>query len=354
MTPDFWSGRKVFLTGDTGFKGAWLLLWLETLGARVTGFALEPPTRPNLYTEAVLAGTQTSVRGDVRELSRVSQAMLQAEPEVVFHLAAQALVRASYRDPVVTFGTNVMGTVNVLEASRNVSTVKAVVIVTTDKCYEEQIDGRPHEESDALGGHDPYSSSKACAELVTSAYRRSFFGDEGSTCIASARAGNVIGGGDWAVDRLLPDLVRAFGEGRPATIRHPAATRPWQHVLDPLAGYLELAERLHREGRAYAEAWNFGPDATGSIPVGDIATRAADIWGSGARWTDTGASHLREAPTLALDPSKAAQRLKWRCRLEIGEALEWTVGWYRQWLDGKPARELTLDQIRRYSEKLAS
>ncbi len=350
VTPGFWSDRRVLVTGDTGFKGAWLSLWLESLGARVTGYALEPPTDPNLFTEVRSDETRTSVRGDVRDLASLSDALGRSTPDVVFHLAAQAIIRESYRDAVTTFDTNVMGTVNLLEACRHVPTVKAIVIVTTDKCYEEHPVGAPHRESDALGGHDPYAASKACAELVTSAYRRSFFGDAAAPCVASARAGNVIGGGDWAADRLLPDLVRAFGAGRIATIRNPEATRPWQHVLDPLAGYLELAERLHREGADYAEAWNFGPEPVGSIPVREIVTHAAALWGDGAQWRTTDEARLREAPVLALDPSKAKQRLGWRCRLGIGEALEWTVGWYRQWLGGTPARSLALGQIRRYTE----
>ncbi len=351
VTPGFWAGRSVFVTGDTGFKGAWLSLWLESLGARVTGYALGPPTRPNLFTEAGLTNTHSSIRGDVRDLRCLSDALVRAEPQVVFHLAAQSLVRESYRDSVATFGTNVMGTVNLLDACRNVAAVKAIVIVTTDKCYEEHPLGAPHRESDPFGGHDPYAASKACAELVTSAYRRSFFGDAAAPCVASVRAGNVIGGGDWAADRLLPDLVRAFGEGRVATIRNPEATRPWQHVLDPLVGYLEVAERLHRDGVSYAEGWNFGPEPAGSIPVREVVTRAAALWGDGARWTTTDTLQLREAPVLTLDSSKAKQRLGWHCRLGIGEALRWTVEWYRSWRSGVGARSLTLNQIRRYSEE---
>jgi len=353
VTPEFWVGRSVFVTGDTGFKGTWLSLWLENLGARVTGYALAPLTIPNLYTEAGQADAYSSIRGDVRDLSHLSDAIRRAEPEVVFHLAAQSLVRESYRDAVTTFGTNVMGTVNVLEACRSMAAVKAVVIVTTDKCYEENALGAPHRESDGLGGHDPYAASKACAEIVTSAYRRSFYGDAAAARVSSARAGNVIGGGDWAADRLVPDLMRAFGEGRVATIRNPEATRPWQHVLDPLAGYIELAERLYREGPAYAEAWNFGPEPVGSVPVREVVTRAAALWGESPRWTVTSDVQLREAPALALDPSKAKERLGWRCRLGVGEALEWTVSWYRQWLDGKSARSLTLNQIRHYMEESA-
>jgi CDP-glucose 4,6-dehydratase len=352
VTPGFWTDRNVFVTGDTGFKGAWLSLWLGDLGARVTGYALDPLASPNLYNEAGQANAYSSIRGDVRDLARLSDALRRTGPEVVFHLAAQALVRESYRDAVATFDTNVMGTVNVLEACRKLTTVKAIVVITTDKCYEEAPLGAAHRESDPLGGHDPYAASKACAEIVTGAYRRSFFSDTAGARVASARAGNVIGGGDWAADRLMPDLMRAFGQGRVAEIRHPEATRPWQHVLDPLRGYLELAERLCREGSGYAEAWNFGPEPRGSIPVREVVTRAAALWGKGAQWTTTGDGRLREAPALALDSSKAKERLGWSCRFGVDEALEWTVDWYRQWMDGKDARSLTLDQIGRYMERL--
>jgi CDP-glucose 4,6-dehydratase len=291
-----------------------------------------------------------SILGDVRDLERLTSAVAECRPEVVFHLAAQSLVRVSYRDPVETYGTNVMGTVHVLEAVRRVGGVRAAVNVTSDKCYANAGERREFREDDPLGGSDPYSSSKGCAELVTAAYRASFFG-AGSQCgvaLASARAGNVIGGGDWAADRLVPDCVRALGAGRAALIRNPEAVRPWQFVLEPLSGYLRLAERLWTGGAEYAEGWNFGPDESDARPVRYVADRVAELWGAGASWESDGAAHPHEAGWLRLDCAKARERLGWRPALELDEALGWTVQWYKGLAAGREARQMTLEQIREY------
>ena len=317
----------------------------------MTGYALAPPTEPSLFAEAAVAGGMRSILGDVRDLERLSAAVGEGRPEVVFHLAAQSLVRASYDDPVETYGTNVMGTVHVLEAVRRAGGVRAVVNVTSDKCYANSGAGRAFGEDDALGGSDPYSSSKGCAELVTAAYRASFFaaGAAGGAALASARAGNVIGGGDWAADRLVPDCVRAMSAGRAALIRNPEAVRPWQFVLEPLSGYLLLAERLWSGGAAYAEGWNFGPDESDARPVRYVADRVAELWGAGASWASDGAAHPPEAGWLRLDCRKARARLSWRPALGLDEALGWTVAWYQGRAAGRAARALALAQIREYA-----
>ena len=345
-----WTGREVFVTGHTGFKGSWLALWLHALGARVSGYALAPPTAPSLFAQARVADGLASTLADVRDLPRLVAAMAAAAPEVVFHLAAQSLVRASYADPVETYATNVMGTVHVLEAARRVPSVRAVVIVTTDKCYENREWEWGYREVDRLGGRDPYSNSKACAELVTDAYRQSFFGDA-RVAVASARAGNVIGGGDWAVDRVVPDAMRAFAAGAPLAIRNPRSVRPWQHVLEPLAGYLALAEHLLRDGAAAAEAWNFGPPDELVLPVGTLADKLVHAWGGGAAWQGPppeAAAGPHEATLLRLDASKARRRLAWRARLSIDESVAWIVEWHQAVARGGDARALTLAQIARY------
>jgi CDP-glucose 4,6-dehydratase len=355
VTPEFWRSKRVFITGHTGFKGAWLALWLAKLRASVTGYALPAPTQPNLFEAARVAEVLRSLEGDVRDLDRLRASLHNAAPEVVIHLAAQALVRPSYEDPVGTFSANLMGTVHLLEVCRAVPALRAVVIVTSDKCYEESGSEMPHAESDPLGGHDPYAASKACAEVATAAYQRSFFAAGASSIgVASARAGNVIGGGDWAADRLIPDLMRAFSTGRRARLRNPGATRPWQHVLDPLAGYLMLAERLCTGGRRYAESWNFGPAPGGSIRVEEIANRAAHHWGQGAAWEAEPGPQPREAPALALDPGKANERLGWKPRLDLEAALDWTVSWYKSWHQGGDARALAEAQIGRFMEGRSS
>jgi CDP-glucose 4,6-dehydratase len=351
----FWRGRRVLLTGHTGFKGAWLGLWLAELGAEVTGLALPPETTPNLFTAACVDRRLDSHIGDVRDLTAVVDVMSRTRPHVVLHLAGQALVRRSYADPVGTYATNVMGTVHVLEAARRVDGLVAVIVVTSDKCYENVGRSAPYDEREPLGGHDPYSSSKAGAEVATSAWRRSFLSTMNPPVgVATARAGNVIGGGDWADDRLVPDCMRSFAARAPAMIRNPGARRAWQHVLDPLAGYLTLAERLAVEPTGVDEGWNFGPTAEVARPVSWVADRLAAGWGEEARWErDTISHHPHEAMLLHVDASKARARLGWEPRLPLDEALDWTVEWYRRFDSGADAASLTLEQISRF-EALAA
>ena len=353
----FWSGRRVFVTGHTGFKGSWLTLWLQRLGAHVTGYALEAPTQPSLFEEAQIAHGLEHIAGDVRDAHAVRAAMQRAQPEVVFHLAAQSLVRRSYAEPVETYATKGMGTVHVLDAVRHVDSVRAVINVTTDKCYENLETQRAYRESDALGGRDPYSNSKACSELVMQAYRQSFFepGTDAATRtgLATARAGNVIGGGDWAVDRLVPDLLRAFDSCVPAILRRPGAVRPWQHVLEPLAGYLTLAERLYDEPQHYSGAWNFGPRPEDMRAVGEIAAALSSALGEHASFVvqaDAGAPH--EAGLLLLDASKARRELSWDSALELEEALVWIAQWHQARKAGRSVRQITLEQIGRYEARL--
>lgn len=349
MTRSFWQGRSVFLTGHTGFKGGWLSLWLQDMGAEVHGYALAPPTTPSLFEVARIAdGMASSTIADIRDAVALSRAMELAQPEVVFHLAAQPLVRQSYVAPVETYATNVMGTVHLFEAVRATTGVRAVVNVTTDKCYENREWVWGYRENEPMGGHDPYSSSKACAELVTSAYRRSFLEGAG-VAVASARAGNVIGGGDWAADRLVPDTLRAFGEGRDVRIRNPGSVRPWQHVMEPLGGYLLLAERLCDAGMAYAEGWNFGPNDRDARTVEWIVRSLADAWGHGANWTTDSADNPHEAAYLKLDISKARSQLDWQPRWDLTTALDRTVEWHRSWLGGADMRATCLNQIAAYT-----
>lgn len=351
MTDGFWRQRRVFITGHTGFKGSWLALLLSELGASVAGYALPAATQPSLFELARVAEAMRSIEGDVRELDRLEAVLRDSAPEVVFHLAAQSLVRPSYDDPVGTFTTNITGTVNLLEACRKVASVRAVVVVTSDKCYEENVARLPYKESDPLGGHDPYSASKACAEIVTAAYRKSFFEGHGSAIsVASARAGNVIGGGDWAADRLIPDLINAFRMGQQPCLRNPAATRPWQHMLDPLWGYLLLAERLHAHDKQAADGWNFGPAPDSAADVQTVAERMARLWGVEPSWTQPTQRQPREATSLALDASKARNQLGWRPRFDLGTALDWTVSWYKDWHQGRDARSLVVGQIKRFME----
>ena len=358
LTPSLWQGKRVFLTGHTGFKGGWLALWLTELGADVRGFSLDPATQPNLLTEARIADVIDDVRGDIRDARAVNDAMQTFAPEVVFHLAAQPLVRFSYEDPIGTYETNVIGTARVLDAVRRTPSVRAVVSVTTDKCYENKEWLWGYRETDPLGGYDPYSSSKACAEIVAAAFRSSYFhpgklhqpGGH-STAIATARAGNVIGGGDWSIDRLLPDLIRGFASGKPVPIRHPLAIRPWQHVLEPVLGYLLLAEKLlSADGARFATAFNFGPLDDDAQPVQWIVERMTEFWGDGARWELDAAPTVHEAGYLKLDASRARAELGWQPRLRLATALEWLVRWYKAALAGEDLQALTLDQIRVYQE----
>ncbi len=357
MSAAFWGGRRVFLTGHTGFKGSWLSLWLSSLGAKVSGYALDPPTEPNLYRAAGLEELVRSVRADVRDGERLAHEMRKAAPEVVFHLAAQPLVRESYRAPIETYTVNVIGTAHLLEAVRSSPGVRAVVVVTSDKCYENREWVWGYRESDALGGFDPYSSSKACAELVTAAYRSSFFPADAhrghGVAIATARAGNVIGGGDWATDRIVPDCIRAFQGGRPVAVRNPGALRPWQHVLDPLFGYLLLAERLLVEGPALAGAWNFGPDDADVRPVGALVEALCRHWGSEAALTIDSDMHPHEARFLKLDCSRARTLLGWRPLWDLETAVAKTVSWALNLRGQGDARALCLGQIREYEAALA-
>ena len=341
---EFWRGKRVFLTGHTGFKGGWLSLWLQQLGAELHGYALAPAGEHNLFDAARVADGMGSTIADVRDLAALKSALGAFRPEIVIHMAAQPLVRQSYADPVETYATNVMGTVHLLEAVRASPGVRAVVNVTTDKCYENREWPWGYREDEAMGGHDPYSSSKGCAELVSSAWRRSFF-QQGGPALATARAGNVIGGGDWATDRLVPDILRAFERAEPVVIRHPQATRPWQHVLDPLAGYLTLAQRLWHDGEAVAEGWNFGPRDEDARPVQWIVEQLAQQWGAGARWQLDDGVHPHEANFLKLDISKARARLHWAPRWRLADALRHTVAWHRAWRGGQDARTLCLAQI---------
>jgi CDP-glucose 4,6-dehydratase len=348
---EFWNGRRVLVVGNTGFKGSWLSLWLHRLGARVSGLSLPPPTEPSLFALAGLSDLVPTIRTDIRDLAAVRAAMAALRPELVVHLAAQALVRASYREPVETYATNVMGTVHVLDAVRSVPTVRSVVVVTSDKCYENREWPWAYRETEALGGHDPYSSSKGCAELVTAAYRRSFFSDGRAVGVASVRAGNVIGGGDWAEDRLLPDCIKAIRAGKAIAIRSPRAVRPWQHVLEPLCGYLMLAERLDADPGGFSDAWNFSPPDHEARPVAWIASRVVAQWGNDATWfSASGTDGPHESATLKVDAAQARARLGWAPRLRIDEALDWTVEWHRRLAAGEPALALTDRQIARYGE----
>jgi CDP-glucose 4,6-dehydratase len=351
-----WRGRRVFLTGHTGFKGGWLSLWLASLGAQIRGYALAPESSPNLFTAACVGTTIEDVRGDIRNYPDVEAAMTEFQPEVVFHLAAQPLVRRSYSDPLGTYASNVMGTAHVLEAVRRTQSVRAVVCVTTDKCYQNQEWIWPYRETDQLGGFDPYSSSKACAEIVSAAYRSSFFNlaSQGGRqiALATARAGNVIGGGDWSEDRLIPDLIRGFRSKQPVLIRRPKAVRPWQHVLEPLRGYILLAEKLLTGQSEFASAFNFGPADGDAWPVERIATTLVNLWGYGASWISDATPSVYEAHYLRLDSSKARTELGWEPQLGIKSALEWTVSWYRTWNSNDDLLQATRDQIAAYEKLL--
>jgi len=348
----FWQGKHVFLTGHTGFKGGWLSVWLSSMGAKVTGYALAPNTNPSFFEVVGVASLlQQNHIADIRDLSALKSAMEQANPDVLIHMAAQPLVRYSYENPVETFATNVMGTVNVLESARAINSIKAIVIVTTDKCYENQEWVWGYRESEPLGGADPYSSSKACAELVTNAYRRSFFSGNGTTssaAVASARAGNVIGGGDWSQDRLIPDALAAFEAGKPLVLRNPLATRPWQHVLEPLSGYLVLAQALFKNGRNFTSAWNFGPDDEGNQTVEQVIDRLSSQWGNTVSWQQDPAAQPHEAHLLKLDCSKAHQQLCWVPRWKLVEATEKIVQWHKALQAGKDMKAITLEQIKQY------
>jgi CDP-glucose 4,6-dehydratase len=348
MNIDFWKGKRVFLTGHTGFKGGWTVLWLHKLGAIVKGYALEPNTSPSLFEIANISDGIESEFGDIRDLDQLKKSLCNFSPDIVIHMAAQPLVRLSYQDPVGTYQTNVIGTVNLFESVRNCKSVKAVVNVTTDKCYENNEWLWGYRENEPMGGHDPYSSSKGCSELVTSAYRKSYFSNLGSAKIASARAGNVIGGGDWAEDRLIPDILKSFINNKPVEVRNPSATRPWQHVLEPISGYLTLAEQLYIEGDKFAEAWNFGPEDNDVKSVKYIIEYLVQEWGSGVCWAQDKSEQPHEAQLLKLDISKAKNHLQWFPKWDIHSALDSIIEWNKEWLKGEDMKAISLKQIHKF------
>src|SRR6516225_2140974 len=352
LNRSFWKGRRVFLTGHTGFKGSWLSLWLNALGAEVAGYALEPPTKPSLFDQAGVSSAVKSMCADIRDFPRLKSAIAASRPEVVIHMAAQSVVRRGYEDPIETYSSNVMGTVHVLEALRQLGHPCVVVNVTSDKCYENREWVWGYRENEPMGGRDPYSNSKGCAELVTSAFQQSFFSaasfEKHGVGLASARAGNAIGGGDWTSDQLIPDLMRAFLANKPCLIRNPLAIRPWQFVLEPLRGYLKLAERLVEVPAQFASGWNFGPVDTDAKPVRWIADELARSWGDGACWAQDSRSHPREARFLKLDASKAKAELDWQPVLPLEQALGWIIEWYRAFEQKRNLRDCTLAQIECY------
>ena len=345
---NFWKNKKVFITGHTGFKGSWLALWLQRMGAEVYGYALKPQTEQNLFTLARIESVLDSEFGDIRDFENFHNAVSSFGPEIIFHLAAQPLVRASYSDPLLTYSTNVLGTVNLLEIVRQSNSVRAVVNVTTDKCYENKNSLWGYRECDPLGGHDPYSASKGCAELITMSYNRSFF-EHAHIGLASARAGNVIGGGDWSPNRLVPDILRDLTDGKPAKIRNPLAVRPWQHVLEPLAGYLQLATQLYQKPQKYCGGWNFGPLDHHYRNAGWVANAVCTQWGEGANWVAEKSVGPHEAKCLKLDISKASTLLKWLPKWGVETAIAKTVDWQKFYLDGKDVNSLMYSQIEEYS-----
>ncbi len=354
MNSAFWRDKRVLLTGHTGFKGSWLSLWLQSMGAQAIGYALNPPTNPNLFDVAEVGRGMTSIIGDIRDLEHLCAVFTKHQPEIVIHLAAQALVHNSYISPIETYSTNVMGTAHVLEAARLSNSVRAIVNVTSDKCYENKEWAWGYRENEPMGGYDPYSNSKGCAELVTAAYRSSYFNPEKykehGVALASGRAGNVVGGGDWAEDRLIPDIIRAIAQGKPVNIRNPHAVRPWQHVLEPLSGYLQLAQKLYEEGASFAEGWNFGPSDEDAKPVQWIVERLIQLWGNGASWELDRGDHPHEAHYLKLDCSKAKARLNWHPHWHLDETLSAIIEWQKYYQQGADMKKITQRQIESYSK----
>lgn len=352
MNFNFWQGKRVFLTGHTGFKGSWLSIWLKSLGAEVTGYSLKPNTKLNLFEEAKLDKSMISIIGNILDLENLQKSIKNANPDIVIHMAAQALVQNSYKNPVETFSTNVMGTVNLLEAVRNSNGIKVVIIITSDKCYENKEWNWGYRENEPLGGYDPYSSSKACAEIITAAYRTSYFNENQynnhGLALATARAGNVIGGGDWAENRLIPDILKAFEKEEQVRIRKPKAIRPWQHVLEPLRGYLILAEHLFHSGTNYAEAWNFGPDEKDVKSVLWITENMAKMWDKKIKWKIDEEEDYHEANFLKLDSSKARVKLNWKPILEVKDSLQLVIDWSKKRKLNNNVFDLTLEQIKNY------
>ena len=347
----FWQGRRVFLTGHTGFKGSWISIWLNQMGAEVTGYSLSPSGETNLYNLANVAECLNSNLADIRDLESLKTTIMAAQPEVVIHMAAQSLVRESYDDPIGTYATNVMGTANLLEAARQVESIKVVLNITSDKCYENKEWVWAYRENDPMGGYDPYSSSKGCAELVSSAYYRSFLGEK-NIGLATARSGNVIGGGDWAIDRIVPDAIRAFTRLEILKIRNPMAIRPWQHVLEPISGYLLLCQNLYSEPKKYSSAWNFGPQANDIQPVSRLADELVHNWKNGAAWQLDKDTHPHEARHLSLDCSKVQAELGWKPQWEFARAVEETSSWYKAWHEKKDMYKYSIEQIKKYSNDL--
>jgi CDP-glucose 4,6-dehydratase len=346
----FWEGKRVFLTGHTGFKGSWLSLWLSSLGAEVNGYALKSPTSPALFDEAIVGKVINSQIGDIRDQDLLRESMLKINPDILIHMAAQSLVRYSYDSPIETYEVNVIGTAIVLEMARSCSNLKAIVNITTDKCYENDERSQGYKENDPMGGHDPYSSSKGCAELVTSAYRRSFLQEQGIG-LASVRAGNVIGGGDWAGDRLIPDILRSFEKSEPVVIRNPKATRPWQHVLEPLSGYLVLAQKIYKNQEKYSEGWNFGPDEKGIKPVDWILDKMISKWPNSSWKLDTD-SNPHEANFLKLDISKAESKLGWHPIWGLSHTLDKIIDWHRAWLNKEDMQTICIGEIEEYTRDM--
>ncbi|MDQ8738623.1 CDP-glucose 4,6-dehydratase [Paenibacillus sp. LHD-38] len=356
MRPAFWQGKRVFLTGHTGFKGAWLSIWLSYLGAEVHGYSLRPPTKPSLYE---LAQVETRLAGviydDIRNLDALRSVILNARPDIIIHMAAQPLVRKSYLEPLETYQINVMGTVHLFEAIRSAiaadHSIKAVINVTTDKCYENKDWEWGYRETDSLGGNDPYSNSKACSETITNAYRTSYFSGAAGCAVATARAGNVIGGGDWANDRLVPDCLDAIMKGKPISLRNPSFVRPWQHVCEPLGGYLQLAEKMYDEGHSYEGAWNFGPDESDFHSVEGVTSLLCSKWGDSAAYRyEFGEQQAKESPMLRLDSSKAKHRLGWKPKWTISQSLDKVVDWTQSWIRDGDAAGITISQIKAYME----
>lgn len=352
MNSQFWKNKTVLVTGHTGFKGSWLSIWLQKLGTNVIGYSKSIPTNPSLFELARVGDKMTSILGDVSDYQYLEKTIKEHTPEIVIHMAAQAILRESYKNPLETFMTNVIGTANILEAIRNTESVKAALNITSDKCYAIKTPPYDYSESDSMGGYDPYSSSKGCAELVTSSYRNSFFNpndlERHGVSLASARAGNVIGGGDWGTDRLIPDIIRGLIENKTITIRHPDAVRPWQHVLDVIRGYLLLTENLYLKGPQFAEGWNFGPTNDEVKPVRWIVTKLIERWGGKANFELDSKNNPYESPYLSLNCSKAKSKLGWISKMNLDMTVDWTVEWYKQYQQKHDMREFSEEQIDRF------